>query len=49
MNGGSSLRAEQRALELGHTIDPGFVNHRKAQTIQGPGKRKRDRSTIDNG
>ena len=31
----SRLTSEQRALELGHVIDPGFVNHRKAQTIQG--------------
>jgi hypothetical protein len=36
MNNRSSLTSEQRALDLGHIIDPGFVNHRKVQTIQGP-------------
>jgi hypothetical protein len=31
----SELTPKQRALDLGHIIDPGFVNHRKAQTILG--------------
>lgn len=37
MSDRSSLTPDQRALDLGHIIDPGFVNHRKVQTIQGPG------------
>lgn len=29
------LSPEQRAVQLGHTIDPGFVNRRKIQTLLG--------------
>lgn len=31
-----SLSPEERALQLEHTIDPGFVNHRLCETVLGP-------------
>jgi hypothetical protein len=31
-----SLRPEERVLPLEHTIDPGFVNHRRIEAIVGP-------------
>ncbi len=38
------LTPSQRATPLRHTIDPGFVHHRKIQTILGP----QGMSVIDN-
>jgi hypothetical protein len=38
-----SLGPEERVLPLEHTIDPGFVNHRRIATIVGP----EGRATID--
>ena len=31
-----ALTEEERTLEVVHTIDPGFVNERRIQTIIGP-------------